>query len=154
MWKILQYNFDGKDLGASNHGLFHKSFCRDDDDNPAGHDDHTVEMQISHNPPTTEVDLSNGQALPPYSDHHSTGPNTQQTGQEHERQLVDEHIHSASNANARTPLPMMYAPFPKAPTAPWAMPSNAPVIDMTYDPFYQFQDLGSPADGAWEVGNL
>ncbi|KIW65421.1 hypothetical protein, variant [Phialophora macrospora] len=162
MWKILQYDFDGKDLGASNHDLFHRSFCRGDADNAAGHGDHTVEMQISHTPPTTEVDMSNGQALPPYSDHHSTGPNTQQTGLQQERQLVDEDIHGVSNTNAdadanvaaRTPIPMMYAPFPKAPTAPWAMPSNAPVIDMTYDPFYQFQDLGSPADGAWEVGNL
>ncbi|OCT49061.1 hypothetical protein CLCR_04690 [Cladophialophora carrionii] len=158
MWKILQYNFEGRDLGTSNHGLFHESFCRDDEDSATDHEDHTVEMHISHNPPTTEVDLSNGQALPPYSDHHSTGPNTQQTAQQHDRQLINEDLHSVSNANAnadsRTPLTMMYAPFFKAPTAPWAMPSNAPVIDMTYDPFYQFQDLGSPADGAWEVGNL
>ena len=147
MWKILQYNFDSKDLDASNHGLFHESFHHDNDD---GDEEHTVEMQISHNP-TTEVDLSNGQALPPYSGYNSANPSQQQAGQQHGQQLVDEHSPAASNART---LDMLYAPFPKAPTAPWAMPNNGPVIDMNYDPFYQFQDLSTLTDAAWEVGNL
>jgi hypothetical protein len=160
MWKILQCNFEGKDLGALNHGLFHESFLRDDDettDDAANHEEHTFEMQISRHP-TVEVDLTNGQARPPYSDQRSAEPTPPQARQlpqhqqqQHGQQVVNGNIPPPSDARTS---PLLYAPFPQAHAAPWAMPSTAPIIDMTYDPFYQFQDLGTPADGAWEVGNL
>ncbi|KAJ9609213.1 hypothetical protein H2200_006985 [Cladophialophora chaetospira] len=150
MWKILQYNFDSQDLGASNNALFDESFCHDNDDEAAALEEQTVEIQISHNP-ATDVDMSNGQALPPYSGYRSSVPSPAQARQQHGQHLVEEHLPAASNTRT---FDMLYAPITKAPMAPWAMPSNGPIIDMNYDPFFQFQDLGTLTDAAWEVGNL
>ncbi|KIX08585.1 uncharacterized protein Z518_03241 [Rhinocladiella mackenziei CBS 650.93] len=144
MWEILQYDFAGKDSHLPGHGLFHESLYQDNDD--SDHEEHTVETQIFHNP-TTEVDMSTGgQALPPYSGH----PANQSSQNARGRGRQDEQL---PYSIART-VPMLYASVPEAAAAPWATPGNSSTKGAAYDPFFQFQDAGSPFYGFWEVGNL
>ncbi len=143
MWKILLYDFAGKDTPLPQFGLFDDSFFPEEDDTDEGEE--TVEMEMFHNP-TVDVDMSNGQALPPLSGQPRKRHVQDSRGRARRDQLLPSSIAAAT--------PVLDAPFPEAAAAPWQMPGNTSVMDMTYDPFFQFQDPGSPFFGTWEVGNL
>jgi hypothetical protein len=166
MWKILQFSFFGDESRLPGSGLFHESFCPDG--GHAEHDEgHTVETQIFHNP-TAEVDTSDGgQALPPYaaisgntSPTHQRNPRQAEGGRGHDHGDMPEdgRRHVVTDATGDTAGgPMLYAPFMEVPSAaaPWAFPGNASsVMDVMHDPYFQFQNPGSPFYGTWEVGNL
>ena len=162
MWEILDYtNVDTRRNRASGGVLFHESLCATSVE--ADEEDDTVETQIFHNS-TREVDTSDGgQALPPFSDHaarRNTRPSTQHGRPEQQggdwvlpnpASNVASGISVAPSSHDITvpqgPLPQ-YAPWPSAFTG------NASIMDLTHDPFMQFQDSGSPFFGMWEVGNL
>jgi hypothetical protein len=141
MWDVLDYTCPKSSSGRPGRGLFHSSFCQDANEEETEHQ--TVETQIFHNP-IAEVDTSNGgQAQPPYSNTPSNRtlrgaygrlgpPPTVGGGQQQQQQ------HNPQ-------------------TAPWPTPGimeTGSFMDMTYDPFFQFHDQGSPYLGLWEVGNL
>ena len=145
MWEILDYTFPGKSPHSAGHELFHESLCRNADaDNGKGD---TVETRIFHSS-TREPDTSDGgQALPPYADHpvnrnanHSSGNASRQ----------GEVIDSSTAEKGQ----MQYAPLTEVSNSPWTFPGNPSIMDITRDPFFQFQDQGSPFFGFWEVGNL
>ncbi|CAH0057856.1 unnamed protein product [Clonostachys solani] len=139
MWDILLYNFaayKGKTTLPQQGGLFDESsFFREDSMDEA---EDIIEIENLHDP-TIEVNLSNGQALPP------------QSGQRRGRAGQDDQGPEPMQSSAPTsPRPELDAHVTEtAPTAPWPMS-----LDMAYDPFFQFQHPGSPFFGTWEVGNL
>lgn len=152
MWDILLYNFAanrGTTILPQSGGLFDGSSLSAEDNVDEGED--IVEMEMSHNP-TVEVILSNGQALPPQSGPLRYPANLQGNRGAHDSQ-AQQTIQSPASATA---VPDLDAHFTgTAPTASWSMSgSNNPTLDMTYDPFFQFQVPGSPFFGTWEVGNL
>lgn len=159
MWEILDYtNVDTRRNRASGGVLFHESLCAPSAD--ADEENDTVETQIFHNS-TREVDTSDGgQALPPFSDHVSrrnTRPSTRQGRPEQQgewllptsaSEVAPGMVSGGHNMGVpQDPLPQ-YAPWPGAFTG------NASIMDITHDPYMQFQDSGSPYFGMWEVGNL
>ena len=169
MWEVLDYtNVDTRRKHASGGTLFHESLCPTTD--AADEEDDTVETQIFHSS-TREVDTSDGgQALPPFSDHvvrRTTYPRTSRGRNEQQAEwlLPDPAMASnpavalppGGNQNMAGPPQGQGPPPPGAPQyAPWlgAFTGNASIMDITHDPFMQFQDSGSPYFGMWEVGNL
>lgn len=158
MWSMLLYNFAADTRGTTNlqqfGGLFDESSFFPEDNISEGED--TVEMEISHNPTAVEVILSNGQALPPQSGQRKNPP-----AQDATRVVHHDNNNSHAERVLQSPIPAadpvseLDAPFTEsAPTAPWPMPGYSSTLDMTYDPFFQFQVPGSPFFGTWEVGNL
>ncbi|KAH7020592.1 putative C6 transcription factor [Ilyonectria destructans] len=139
MWDILLYNFAayrGTATLPQMEGLFDGSSFFPEDNIDGGED--VVEMDNFHNP-TVEVILSNGQALPP------------QSGQRRNRAGQDNQGPQAMQSPApASPMPGLDANFTE-PAPPASLPMS---LEMAYDPFFQFQDLGSPFLGTWEVGNL
>lgn len=149
MWDVLLYNITanrGRTTLPQSGGLFNgSSFFPDDDIGGEGED--ILEMEISQNP-TVEVILSNGQALPPQSGQRKSPANlngTRGAHGSHAQQVVtpiapvaELGVHSTESA----------AP------ASWSISGNNSSLDMTYDPFFQFQVPGDPLFGTWEVGNL
>ena len=141
MWDILLHNFAayrGTTVLPKNQvgGLFDESVCFPGDDVDESED--IIEMEHFHDP-TVEVSLSNGQALPP------------RPGQR--RGMVGQHNQDAETMQSSAPNTPMLELGPNYNTSPlsasWLMP-----LDMTYDPFFHFQDPGSTPFGTWEVGNL
>lgn len=165
MWEILDYtNVDTRRNRASGGVLFHESLCPASTE--ADEEDDTVETQIFHSS-TREVDTSDGgQALPPFSDHvarRSTRPSTRQ-GHHHHHQQQGEWLLPPPSAPTMAPgmsvgssshnMGVPQGPHPLYAPWPGTFTGNASVMDITHDPFMQFQDSGSPYFGMWEVGNL
>ena len=151
MWDILLYNFaanKGTTILPQSGGLFDESSFSQEDNIDEGDD--IVEMEISHSP-TVEVVLSNGQALPPQSGQRRYPANIDGTRVVHDNQ-AQQVIQSPDPA---APVPELDVHFTEAtPTVTWSISANSSTLDMTYDPFFQFQVPGSPFFGTWEVGNL
>jgi hypothetical protein len=68
---------------------------------------------------------------------------------------------AAAAAAAAQRVQMQYPPLAELANSPWAFSGNLSVIDggggggsTSRDPFFQFQDIGSPFLGLWEVGSL
>lgn len=152
MWDVLLYNIEanrGRATLPQFGGLFNgSSFFPEDDIGEEGED--IVEMEISHNP-TVEVIISNGQALPPQSGQRKSPANLNETGGANDgqaQQVVRSPISTAT-------MPELGAhSFESAASASWSISGNHSSLDMTYDPFFQFQVPGNPLFGTWEVGNL
>lgn len=153
MWDVLLYNI-ASNRGRTNlpqfGGLFNaSSFFPDDDIGGEGED--IVEMEISQNP-TVEVILSNGQALPPQSGQRKSPANMNGIGGAHvarAQQVVQ------SLTPTAPVVPELGAHSTEtAVTESWSISGNNSSLDMTYDPFFQFQVPGDPLFGTWEVGNL
>lgn len=151
MWDILLYNFAanrGITDSPESGGLFDASSFSQED--RVDEDEDIVEMEISHNP-TVEVILSNGQALPPQSGQRRSPAALNTNGVAHDGQAQQ----FAQSPALITPIPEPEAHFTEpGPPASWPMSGNSSTLDMTYDPFFQFQVPGSPMFGTWEVGNL
>lgn len=150
MWDVLLYNVGanrGRPTLPQFGGLFNgSSFFPEDDIGYEGED--IVEMEISHNP-TVEVILSNGQALPPQSGQRKSPANPNGTGGAHGGQ---------AQQAVQSPISTPPVPEPGAhsieSSASWSISGNHSSLDVTYDPFFQFQVPGNPLFGTWEVGNL
>jgi hypothetical protein len=161
MWDILDFTSAKKPSQKPGRGLFDPSFIKDsagkDEINNGNEDEdeHTVETQIFHRPnPAADIDTSNGgQEFPPFSDAaarrkvglgirrragHSAPaderPALQQTQQQHQQHQHGEF--AVPNWSAAEML------------------ENTAVMDISYDPFFQFQGHDSQYTGFWEIGNL
>lgn len=163
MWEILDYtNVDTRRNHAKGGLLLHESLFPATEGTDEEGD--TVETQFFHNS-TREVDTTDGgQAMPPFSDHivrQKTRMYTRQSRGERQNQWMlpgpATHLGSSSNIppeSAGQPMAGPQGGIPQYASWPGPFPLNASVMDITHDPFVQFQDPGSPYLGLWEVGNL
>jgi hypothetical protein len=162
MWEILDYtNVDTRRNHAHGGLLLHESLYP----TPADPDDEeeTVETQFFHNS-TREVDTSDGgQAMPPFSDHvvrRNTRANTQRDRTDRPADWMlpapAQNLGPASAlpVNENPAIAASQGPVPPYASWPGLFAGNASIMDITHDPFVQFQDPGSPYFGVWEVGNL
>jgi hypothetical protein len=161
MWEILDYtNVDVRRSHARGGLLLHESLYPTPND--ADEEGETVETQFFHNS-TREVDTSDGgQAMPPFSDHitrRNTRTNTRRERLEKQAEwmLPDPAANlpppSDVPVNPSDPLTSTQQLVPYA-SWPGVFAGNSSIMDITHDPFVQFQDPGSPYIGIWEVGNL
>ncbi|CAJ0552212.1 Ff.00g061910.m01.CDS01 [Fusarium sp. VM40] len=136
MWDILLYNsgaYRGTTSCPHTRSLFDGSSLFPEDNTDDGED--VVEIDNFHSP-TVEVSLGNGQALPPQSGRRTRSG---QGSQEYQAHLPAQSSIPEGGGGS----------MEHTPNASWPMS-----VDMTYDPFFQFQDSGGPFFGTWEVGNL
>jgi hypothetical protein len=162
MWEILDYtNVDTRRNRGHGGSLLHESLYPtpvDDDE-----EEETVETQFFHNS-TREVDTSDGgQAMPPFSDHvikrsSRTTPRKDRSSRQSEWMLPEPaaEIDSTTDVPMSANQPLAGPQPPNVPYASWPglFTGNTSIMDITHDPFVQFQDPGSPYFGVWEVGNL
>lgn len=145
MWDILLHNPARNSSSASpGGGLFDSSFFETPSGKNAGRV--TVETEIFHHS-TRAIDTSDGgQALPPYS---STAHDRDASEDSDIEPWPDDGLSAIGNsaeqpALARDALASSASGFP----------GDMSFMDITHDPFFQFQDHQQPYMGIWEIGNL
>ena len=138
MWSILQ-NTPTEREDALGSMIFHPSFFKaaETQDN-----DETVETEIFHNS-TRPIDaVDGGQEFPPYSN--AVRGRTSTEGQNLWAQ-------PAQPQDDQVPSPGMEE------TVTWpgtGLRGDIGLMNLTYDPFFQFQDDVTLYPGTWEIGNL
>lgn len=144
MWDILCHKSTESSPAPQGDGLFDPSFLQPDRQKHP--DQVTVETQIFHHPARV-VDISDGgQDLPPCS---STVHNrTASENSEDEPLTRSNSVPNDSGPGQGSPL-----------REPWAwagsgFPGDVSFMDVTHDPFFQFQDQDNPYGGTWKFGNL
>jgi hypothetical protein len=144
MWDILCHKSTKTPFDPPGEGLFEASFLQ-----PLGeiHQDQlTVETEIFHGS-AAAVDMSEGgQALPPYS---STLRN--KAASDFPENGPWNHEHALSLDKGSNGGPLEREPLTWAATG---LPGDVSFMDVTHDPFFQFQDHENPYQGIWEIGNL
>ncbi|KAF3398370.1 putative dioxygenase subunit alpha YeaW [Penicillium rolfsii] len=144
MWDILLQNPPQNASSSSARGLFEPSFFE-----PLGDTSSqkvTVETEIFHHSTRTVDTSDGGQALPPYSSTVRDRPPS--NGSMHEI-WRERSSFSEGHGPVQGPLPRE--------TLGWSVPglqNDVSFMDITRDPFYQFQDQDHPYMGVWEFGNL
>lgn len=143
MWEILCHNSIKNAFSHPGDGLFDKSFVPPPP--PKRPNKLTVETEVFHHS-SVAVDTSDGgQALPPYS----SNLNDQSSSE-----------NSDNEPWTRTNLSDYPGPNQQPPSrdpSGWpgpGFPTDMSFMDITHDPFFQFQDHENPYRGVWEVGNL
>lgn len=145
MWDILLHKSARNSSSASpGGGLFDSSFLETPDTKNA--DTVTVETEIFHHS-TRAIDTSDGgQALPPYSSTAQDRDASEDSGIEPWQDDGLAAIYSSTEQNA---LPRDYLA-----SSATGFPGDMSFMDITHDPFFQFQDHQQPNMGIWEIGNL
>jgi hypothetical protein len=144
MWDILLQNSPRVPASASGRDLFEPSFFE-----PLGDKSSqklTVETEIFHHSTRTVDTSDGGQALPPYS---STVRDRRPSDGSIQGMWREGSSISLSNGPVQGPLPRD--------SLGWSVPglqNDVSFMDITRDPFYQFQDQDRPYLGVWEFGNL
>lgn len=144
MWDILCYNSTKTPFASPGEGLFDASFLQ-----PPGQkhpDQTTVETEIFHHSARTVDTSDGGQALPPCSStvrRRAASENSQPDAWSSTNSI------SAGNGPSQGPLPREPLAWPGS-----AFPGDVSFMDVTRDPFFQFQDHDNPYQGNWEIGNL
>ncbi|KAJ5630954.1 uncharacterized protein N7484_011054 [Penicillium longicatenatum] len=140
MWDILCHSSSKASFDPPGDGLFDASFTPP----PSKTLDRvTVETEIFHHSARAVDTSDGGQALPPYSSTLRDRAASENSDNDWTRSnLVS--VDNGSNHHLREPLG-------------WAGPgisTDLSFMDITHDPFFQFQDSENPYQGVWEVGNL
>ncbi|KAH1486860.1 hypothetical protein KXV92_007619 [Aspergillus fumigatus] len=144
MWDILCYNSPKTPFASPGGGLFDASLLQPSEQKHP--DQTTVETEIFHHSARTVDTSDGGQALPPCSStvgHRAASENEQSEPW------------SSTNSIAADNGPCQ-GQFPREALA-WSglgLPGDASFMDVTRDPFFQFQDHENPYQGIWEIGNL
>ncbi|KAJ5883477.1 uncharacterized protein N7473_010363 [Penicillium subrubescens] len=144
MWDILLQNSPRVPANSSGRDIFEPSFFE-----PLGDKQSqkvTVETEIFHHSTRTVDTSDGGQALPPYSS--TVRDRRPSDGSMHEIWREGSSI-AMSNGPVQGPLPRD--------SLGWTVPglqNDVSFMDITRDPFYQFQDHDRPYLGVWEFGNL
>ena len=144
MWDILCHRSIETSSAPLGEGLFDASFLQPPRQNHP--DKVTVETEIFHHP-SRAVDTSDGgQALPPYS-------STVQ-----DRTASENSENGPWTRNSSVPVDSGPSQGPLS-REPWAWPGSefqgdVSFMDVTHDPFFQFQDQENPYRGIWKFGNL
>ncbi|RHZ53916.1 iron-sulfur cluster-binding protein, rieske family domain protein [Aspergillus thermomutatus] len=144
MWDILCYNSTKTPFASPGDGLFDASLLRSPGQKHP--DQTTVETEIFHHSARAVDTSDGGQALPPYSStvQHRAASETSQP-----------ESWSSTNSVSADHGPNQ-GPLPREPLA-WSgsgFPGDVSFMDVTHDPFFQFQDHENPYQGIWEIGNL
>lgn len=144
MWDILCYNSPKTPFASPGGGLFDASLLQPSEQKHP--DQTTVETEIFHHSARTVDTSDGGQALPPCSSTvgHRAASENEQT-----------EPWSSTNSIAADNGPCQ-GQFPREALA-WSglgLPGDASFMDVTRDPFFQFQDHENPYQGIWEIGNL
>ncbi|KAJ5491391.1 hypothetical protein N7539_002958 [Penicillium diatomitis] len=130
--------------------LFEPSFFELLNDRSLQADNVTVETEMFHHPLRPVDTLDGGQALPPYS---STVPNRLSSeSQESEKWRND----ALSSINASVDDALVQGSLSETVFgwSPQGLQNDASYMEVTRDPFFQFQDQDRPYLGTWEIGNL
>ncbi|KAJ5109898.1 hypothetical protein N7532_002543 [Penicillium argentinense] len=142
MWDILLHNSSRSSFSSPGEGLFDISFLQAQTPNDKHQDKVTVETEIFHRS-SRAVDTSDGgQALPPYSS--KVGDRANSTSPVHGPWNAD----TIGSDTTQIPLPResLYSGI--------GLQGDMSFMDITHDPFFQFQDHQQPYLGIWEIGNL
>jgi len=145
MWDILLHNSPRTSSAPPGEGLFDSSFFQAPEDR--SDEKETVETEIFHNS-SRAVDTSDGgQALPPYSSAADGRPSSQD--EDLIGQGIWERSHSAAVDGNGEQYPLSETMWPGL-----GLRGDGSLMNLTHDPFFQFQDHESPYMGIWEIGNL
>lgn len=120
--------------------IFHPSFFKAAENEDAN--DETVETEIFHNSTRAIDTVDGGQEFPPYSN-----PVRGRTSAE-SQSLWAQPAQPQDDGVPSSPL---------AETATWpgtGLRGDIGLMNLTYDPFFQFQDDVTLYPGTWEIGNL
>ncbi|KAJ6016046.1 hypothetical protein N7540_010637 [Penicillium herquei] len=146
MWDILCHSSSKIIPASPGEGLFDKSFVPPP---PKNSNKVTVETEVFHHSARAVDTSDGGQALPPYS---STFDQEASENSENEPWIRSSRTSIDYNGNGGPPQ----QPLPRDPLG-WpgsGFPTEMSFMDITHDPFFQFQDHENPYRGVWEVGNL
>lgn len=144
MWEILCHKSAGSSSPSLGDGLFEPSFLEPLHEQKR-HNQVTVETEIFHHPTRAVDTYDGGQALPPSSS--AVHDRTTSQNSEHEHWSQSNSV-PADNSLNQGPLlrdPWMWAGS--------GFPGDLSFMDVTHDPFFQFQDEENYR-GAWKFGNL
>lgn len=144
MWDILLHNSARTSSASPGGGLFDSSFL----ETPSGKnaDKVTVETEIFHRSTRTIDTSDGGQALPPYSSTAHDRDASEDSGME---PWQDDGLAAIDSNTEQAPLPR-----DTLASSATGFPGDMSFMDITHDPFFQFQDHQQPYMGIWEVGNL
>lgn len=144
MWDILLCHDSKGTFPSSGDGLFDVSFLESPGTQPAIKV--TVETEMFHYSTRTVDTSDGGQALPP----HSSAVQDRDSSENSDHGLWDRVDSTPANASS-SQIPLSRDP----PTVPGpGFSGDLSFMDVTRDPFFQFQDHGHPYLGVWEIGNL
>jgi hypothetical protein len=141
MWDILCHKSAESPSASLGEGLFDPSFLQP----RRGQDQVTVETEIFHHSTRAVDTYDGGQALPPYSSTVHDRTTSENSENEHWSQS---NLVPADDSPNQGPLqrdPWMWAGS--------GLPGDVSFMDVTHDPFFQFQDQENYR-GAWRFGNL
>ncbi|KAJ6167112.1 hypothetical protein N7470_002559 [Penicillium chermesinum] len=144
MWDILCHTAPTTQYSPPGDGLFDPAFVRPTVQKRP--EERTVETEIFHHSARAVDTSDGGQALPPYSSNlHDRSPSDNADNAPWTR-------HNAVPADSNPPP----GPSLSRDQTGWssAFPGDVSFMDVTHDPFFQFQDQSHPYRGLWEIGNL
>lgn len=144
MWDILLHN--SARTPTSPGGLFDASFLETTSGKDA--DKVTVETEIFHHSMRTVDTSDGGQALPPYSSTAHDRDVSQDSGIEPWHGEEDG-VGGLGCDSGQTPLPRETLA-----SSTTGFPGDMSFMDISHDPFFQFQDHQQSYLGVWEIGNL
>lgn len=143
MWDILCHTAPTTQYSPPGDGLFDPSFLR-----PTAQkrpEEVTVETEIFHHSARAVDTSDGGQALPPYSSNLHGRPSSENA--DHEPWTRNVPLSAETDPTQGT-LPRDQMAWSSA------FPGDVSFMDVTHDPFFQFQDQDNPYRGFLEIGNL
>lgn len=143
MWQILCHKSTNASVNSPAGGLFDPSFSKPS--TTKERNQATVETEIFHHSARAVDTSDGGQALPPYSSRVQD-------------RVEAEGTESEVWAGTGSPIDEI-ASGGALPRDSWAwpgagFPGDVSFMDITRDPFFQFQDHENPYRGVWKVGTL
>ncbi|KAJ5951584.1 uncharacterized protein N7479_009997 [Penicillium vulpinum] len=146
MWDILLYNSPRTSSAHIGEGLFDISFFQAPENRME--DKETVETEFFHHSTRTIDTSDGGQGLPPYSSA-VNGRSSSRDEQQSEQGLWNRSLSSPpDNINEQL------LPQETMISSGSGFRGDVSWMDLSHDPFFQFQDNLNPNLGIWEVGNL
>ena len=146
MWDILCHRSTEASSTVSRDDLFDASFLQPPIQKPP--EQATVETEIFHHSARAVDTSDGGQALPPYSSTVHDRTNSEISENEpwtrHNPATIE-----IDNGPSQGPLSREPWVWPGS-----GFPSDTTFMDVTHDPFFQFQDHENPYRGLWKIGNL
>lgn len=145
MWDILLHN-SARTPSSPRGGLFDASFLETRSGKDAN--EVTVETEIFHHSTRTVDTSDGGQALPPYSSAAHGRDVSEDSGIE-PWHGEDDGIGALDCDSTQTSLPREALA-----SSATGFPGDLSFMDISHDPFFQFQDHQQSYLGIWEIGNL
>lgn len=144
MWEILCHKSTNASVNSPTGGLFEPSFLKPLTTKEPNHV--TVETEIFHRSARAVDTSDGGQALPPYSSRVQDRIESEGTGSE---VWAGNESTPANGVPNEVPLLRESWAWPGA-----GFPGDMTFMDITRDPFFQFQENENSHRGSWMVGTL